>query len=108
VKEDAGTTIEERDSADTIADLQSRLRDVQEELVRTSMQRDYILRLLRQQQTIGTNYVQNRVVGLYLQRDTILARMARGAPQRIKNSIPMPIKQTLKNIIVKIGYRSEF
>lgn len=103
VKEDVGTTIADHSNADTIADLQSRLRDVQAELVRTSMQRDFLLRLLRQQQTIGTSYVQNRAIEFYLERGTILARLLRGAPQKVKDIIPMPIKQTLKKIIIKIG-----
>jgi hypothetical protein len=103
VQEDVGTPIVDQIDADTIADRQSRLSDLEAELARTRMQRDYILRLLRQQQTIGTAYIQNRALEFRLGQQGLLARLIRRAPPSIKNMVPTSVKQALKKIIVKIA-----
>lgn len=103
MQEDVGTPIVDQIDAGLIADPQSRLSELEAELARTVMQRDYILRLLRQQQTIGTAYIQNRALEFRLGQHGLLVRLIRSAPPSIKNMLPMSVKQALKKIIVKIA-----
>jgi len=101
VNDTIGPAVAGQDS-DTVADLQSKLRDVQAELDRASMQRDYALHLLRQQQSMGTSYVQNRAMVSYLAQYSILARLARRVPRRLRSAIPLPVKQALMKLMVMI------
>lgn len=86
--------------ADTIADLQAKFMVVQAEAARASMQRDYFIRLLRQQQTSGAASTQNAFLS---EESRVFALTIKFMPQRLKVMIPLRAKQFLKDIIIRIG-----
>jgi hypothetical protein len=89
--------------AETIADLQSKLAAARAELQRAAMERDYLYRLLRQQQTLGTASAEIRAASYALEKNSLVARFVRRTPKKIKQIIPFPIKQILRRIIVRIA-----
>jgi hypothetical protein len=103
VKGEAAGKVRDLNDADTIANLQAKLGAVQAEAARASMQRDYILRLLRQQQTLSTARAQNEAFVFLMEKNSIFARALKFMPQNIKDIIPLRAKQFLKDIIVRIG-----
>jgi hypothetical protein len=100
-KAEAAVKVQDLSNADTIADLQAKLRTAQEETSRALIQRDYFLRLLRQQQTLSTARTQNEVFTLLIGENAIFARAL-----KFKGLIPLRAKQFLKDVIVRIGFRS--
>jgi hypothetical protein len=82
-----------REDVRIIAELKGKLLATETELERTRRQRDYVLRLLRQQQTLTTLRGQN----------SVLAQLLSRVPRGLKDIIPMRVKQLALNIAVKIG-----
>jgi hypothetical protein len=103
VKAKTAGEVQDLKNADTIADLQAKLRAAQAELSRASMQRDYVLRLLRQQQTLSTARIQNDALAFFREKDSIFAHALAFIPRRFKDAIPLRTRQFLKDIIVRIG-----
>lgn len=82
-----------REDVRIIAELKGKLLATETELERTRRQRDYVLRLLRQQQTLTTLRGQN----------SVLAQLLSRVPRGLKDIIPMRVKQLVLKIAVKIG-----
>jgi hypothetical protein len=82
-----------REDVRIIAELQSELLATETELERTRRQRDYVLRLLRQQQMLTTLRGQNGMLAQLLSR----------VPSRLKDIVPLRVKQLVLNIANKIG-----
>src|SRR5450830_377428 len=80
--------VQDLKNADTIADLQAKLRAAQAEASRASMQRDYVLRLLRQQQTLSTARIQNDALAFFREKDSIFAHVLAFIPRRFKDVVP--------------------
>jgi hypothetical protein len=75
-----------------VAEMQSKLLATETELERTRRQRDYMVRLLRQQQTLNILRWQNGTT-----------RMLSRVPRRLKDIVPRRVKQLVLNIAIKIG-----
>jgi hypothetical protein len=82
-----------REDVRIIAELQSELLATETELERTRRQRDYVLRLMRQQQMLTTLRGQNGMLAQLLSR----------VPSRLKDIVPLRVKQLVLNIANKIG-----
>jgi hypothetical protein len=76
-----------------IAELQGKLRATESELERARKQRDYVLRLLRQQQTLSTLRGQNSMLVQWLSR----------TPGSLKDIVPLRFKQLVRRIAARIG-----
>jgi hypothetical protein len=76
-----------------IAELQGKLRATESELERAKKQRDYVLRLLRQQQILSTLRGQNSTVVQMLSR----------VPGGLKDIVPLRVKQLVRRIAARIG-----
>jgi hypothetical protein len=103
MKFDAAGKIQDLNDVNTIHGLQAKLQAAQAEAARASMQRDYVLRLLRQQQTLTTARIQNDALAFFREKNSIFARALEFVPRRFKNVIPLRTRQFLKDIIVRIG-----
>jgi hypothetical protein len=103
VKAETVGEVQDLKNADTIADLQAKLRAAQAEASRASMQRDYFLRLLRQQQTLSTARIQNDALAFFREKESIFAHALAFIPRRFKDVVPQRTRQFLKDIIVRIG-----
>jgi hypothetical protein len=93
VKDESTLGLANRGDSHNVAELQAKLRATEAELERTRKQRDYVLRLLRQQQTLSTLRRQNSVLMQLLSR----------APQSLKDIVPLRVKQLVWHIAAKIG-----
>jgi hypothetical protein len=93
VKNEDTLGLASREEFHNIAELQGKLRATEGELERTKKQRDYVLRLLRQQQTLSTLRGQNSVLVQLLSR----------VPGSLKDIVPLRVKQLVRHIAVKIG-----
>ena len=87
----------------TFAELQAKLQTTEAELERTKLQRDYVLRMLRQQQTLSTMRNQNEAFAFYTERDSRLSQLLSRVPRGAKDIFPLRVKQFVKNIVIKIG-----
>jgi hypothetical protein len=105
-KAEAAVKVQDLSNADTVADLQAKLRTAQEETSRALIQRDYFVRLLRQQQTLSTARTQNEVFTSLIGEHSIFARALKFLPRGFKELIPLRTKKFLKDVIVRIGFRS--
>lgn len=85
------------------SDLRARLRDVEEELGRTRRERDFALRLLRQQITVSSSRIQDETFAFYMEQNKFTVRLLRRIPRGLKDMIPLSFKQAVRNILVKIG-----
>lgn len=83
--------------------MRARLQAAQAEAARASMQRDHTLRLLRQQQSLNARRIENEKVIWFMQKQSFLARLFKRVPRGLKDKIPLPVKQFLKDVIVRIG-----
>jgi hypothetical protein len=93
VKDEDTLGLANREDVRIIAELQSKLLTTATELERTRKQRDYVLRLLRQQQALSTLPQQN----------SVLARLLSRVPRRLKDIVPLRVKLLVWHIAVKIG-----
>jgi hypothetical protein len=103
MKGDAAGKVQDLNDVDTIVDLQAKLQAAQADATRASMQRDYVLRLLRQQQTLSTARIQNDALAFFREKDSVFAHALAFIPRRFKDVIPLRTRQFLKDMIVRIG-----
>jgi hypothetical protein len=103
VKQEDGSRVTDGNDVRTIAELQAKLQTTEAELERAKTQRDYALRLLRQQQTLSTPRIQNKAYAFYMEQDRALAKLLSRIPRRVKDIFPLRLKQFVRNIVIKIG-----
>jgi hypothetical protein len=102
VQKDKDSRVADENCARTIAELKAKLQWTEAELERAVTQRDYVLRLLQQQQTLSTTRIQNDAYAFFMERDSALARLLSRVPRGVKDLFPIRFKQYVRGLVVKI------
>lgn len=102
MQKDKDSRVADETGASTIAELRAKLQWTEAELERAVKQRDYVLRLLQQQQTLSTTRIQNDAYAFFMERDSALARLLSRVPRGVKDLFPIRFKQYVRGLVIKI------
>lgn len=103
VQQNEDSATKDGESARAIGELQAKLQATEIELERAKTQRDYVLRLLQQQQTLSTSGIQNFAFAFHMEQNSALAGLLGRVPRNVKDLFPARFRQFVKNIAIKVG-----